>query len=73
MWNVNILRIDNISLGKPKSLQVEEDKALMDYIVSMLDRIMSLTRKYIGGGMGYPTGLSHSKVISSKLGGRGFV
>jgi hypothetical protein len=71
LWNVSNLWITAIILGKPKALQVEEHKALNEYIVSMIDRIMSLTKKDIGGGMGYPTGLSQSKVISSKPGGRG--
>jgi hypothetical protein len=58
-------------LGKPKALQVEEDKALTEYIVSVIDQTMSLNGKDIGGGIGYPMGLSQSKVISSKPGGRG--
>jgi hypothetical protein len=58
-------------LGKPKSLQVEEDKVLTEDIVSVMDQTMSLNGKYIGGGIGYPMRLSQSKVISSKLGGRG--
>jgi hypothetical protein len=58
-------------LGKPKSLQVEEDKELTKYTVSVMDQIMSLTGKDIGEGIGYPTRPSQLKVISSKLGGRG--
>jgi hypothetical protein len=58
-------------LGKPKSLHVKEDKSLTKDIVSMMDRTMSLNGKDIDGGIGYPMGLSQSKVISSKPGGRG--
>jgi hypothetical protein len=54
LWNVSILRITNISLGKPKSLQVEEDKALVEDIASVIYHIMSLIRKDIGKGIGYP-------------------
>jgi hypothetical protein len=43
------------SSGRPKSLQVEEDKVLTEVIVSVLCQIMSLPRKDIGGGIGYPT------------------
>jgi hypothetical protein len=57
-------------LGKPKSLQVEEDKALAEDIVSVIYQIMSLTGKDIGGGIGYPTRPSQSKGTSSGLGGR---
>jgi hypothetical protein len=32
-------------LGKPKALQVEEDKVLAEVIVSVIYQIMSLTRK----------------------------
>jgi hypothetical protein len=58
-------------LGKPKALQVEEDKALTEYIVFVIDWTISLNGKDIGGGIGYPKGLSQSKVISSKPGRRG--
>jgi hypothetical protein len=58
-------------LGKPKSLQVKEDKELTEYIASVIDQTMSLNGKDIEGGIGYPVGLSQPKVISSRLGGRG--
>ena len=48
---VNILRIGDKSLGKPKSFQVKEEKVLMEDTVSMMVQIMSLNGKYIGGGM----------------------
>jgi hypothetical protein len=51
MWNVSILRIVEIILGKPKSLQVEKDKVLVKVIVSVIYRIMSLTGKDIGGAL----------------------
>jgi hypothetical protein len=70
LWNVSILRITVTSLGKPKSLQVEEDKALAEDIASMIYHIMSLIGKDIGRGIGYPTRPSQSKGISSILGGR---
>jgi hypothetical protein len=41
-------------LGKPKALQVEEDKALAEDIVSVIYRIMSLTGKDIGRGHWIP-------------------
>jgi hypothetical protein len=59
------------NLGKTQISSSEEDKTLTEYIVFLMDRIMSLIGKDIGGGIEYPTGLSQSKVISSKLGGRG--
>jgi hypothetical protein len=43
---------------------------LTKYTVFVMVRIMSLTRKDIGGGMGYPIRLSQSKGTSSRLGGR---
>jgi hypothetical protein len=70
LWDVSILKITDTSLRKPKSLQVEEDTFLMEVIVSVIYQIMSLTGKYIGGGIGYPTRPSQSKGISSRLGGR---
>jgi hypothetical protein len=70
LWNANILQIINISLGKPKDHQVEEDKTLAEDIVSSIYQIMSLIGKYIGGGIGYPTIPSQSKGSSSRLGGR---
>jgi hypothetical protein len=57
-------------LGKPKALQVEEEKVLTEYIVSVMVRIMSLNGKDIGGGMGCPIRSSQSKGTSSGLGGR---
>jgi hypothetical protein len=57
-------------LGKPKALQLEEDKALAEDIVSMIYQIMSLTGKDIGGGIGYPIKPSQLKGISSRLEGR---
>jgi hypothetical protein len=57
-------------LGKPKALQVEEDKVLAEVIISMIYQIMSLTGKDIGGGIGYPTRPSQSKGTSSGLEGR---
>jgi hypothetical protein len=57
-------------LGKPKALQVEEEKLLTEYIVSMMVQIMSLTGKYIGGRMGCPIRSSQSKGTSPGLGGR---
>jgi hypothetical protein len=70
MWNSSILRRTDTRLGRPKSLQVEEDKVLTDVIVSVIYRIMSLPGKDIGGGIGYPTRPSQSKGTSSRLGGR---
>jgi hypothetical protein len=46
-------------LGKPKALQVEEEKVITEYIVSLMVRIMSLIGKDIGGG-GY--GMPHQVV-----------
>jgi hypothetical protein len=57
-------------LGKPKVIQVEEDKVLMEVNVSIIYGILSLRVKYIGGGIGYPTRPSQSKGTSSRLGGR---
>jgi hypothetical protein len=57
-------------LEKPKAYQVEEDKSLAEDIVSVIYRIMSLTKKDMGGGIGYPTIPSQLKGISSRLGGR---
>jgi hypothetical protein len=54
-------------LGKPKVLQVEEEKVLMDDIVSVMVQIMSLNGKDIGGGMGCPIRSSQSKGTSSRL------
>jgi hypothetical protein len=71
LWNLIILRIADIILGKRKALQVEEDKALTEYIVFVIAQKMSPNGKYICGGIGYPIGLSQSKGISSKPGGRG--
>jgi hypothetical protein len=59
-------------LGKPKALQVEEDKVLAKVTFSMIYRIMSLTLKGIGGGIGYPIKPSQSKGTSPRLGGRVF-
>jgi hypothetical protein len=59
-------------LGKPKSLQVEEEKAIKEYIVSVMVRIMSLNGKDIGGGMECPIRSSQSKGTSLGLGGRAF-
>jgi hypothetical protein len=39
-------------LGKPKALQVEEEKVIMEVAVFVMVQIMSLNGKYIGGGMG---------------------
>jgi hypothetical protein len=57
-------------LGKPKALQVKEEKVITEYIVSVMVRIMSLAGKYIGGGMGCPIRSSQMKGTSSGLGGR---
>jgi hypothetical protein len=57
-------------LGRPKALQVEEEKVLMEVIVSVIYRIMSLLGKDIGGGIGYPMRPSQSKGTSSRIGGR---
>jgi hypothetical protein len=54
-------------LGKPKVLQVEEEKVMMEDTVSVMVRIMSLNGKYIGGGMGCPIRSSQSKGISQNL------
>jgi hypothetical protein len=70
LWNVSILQISNIILGKPKAHQVEKDKALAEDIISAIYQIMSLTGKDIGGGIGYPTRPSQLKGTSSGLGGR---
>jgi hypothetical protein len=59
-------------LGKPKALQVKEEKVLTEYIVSVMVRIMSLNGKDIGGGMGCPIRSSQSKGASLGLGGRVF-
>jgi hypothetical protein len=45
-------------LGKPKALQVKEEKVLMEYIVSVMVRIMSLSGTNIGGG----NGMSHQVI-----------
>jgi hypothetical protein len=70
LWNVGILGRTDTSSGRPKSLQVKEEKVLTEGIVSVLYRIMSLPRNDIGGGIGYLTTLSQSKGISSRLGRR---
>jgi hypothetical protein len=57
-------------MGKPKALKVMEDKVLAEVIVSVIYRIMSLTLKEIGGGIGYPKIPSQSKGTSPGLGGR---
>jgi hypothetical protein len=57
-------------LGRPKALQVEEDKVLTKVIVSMIYQIMSLPRKDIGAGIGYPKRPSQSKETLSILGER---
>jgi hypothetical protein len=57
-------------LGRPKSLQVEEGKVLIEVIIFMLYQIMSLPGKDIGEGIGYPTRPSQSKGTSSRIGGR---
>jgi hypothetical protein len=59
-------------LGKPKDLQVEEEKVITEYIVYVMVWIMSLSGTYIGGGMGCPVRSSQSKGTSSKLGERVF-
>jgi hypothetical protein len=69
LWNVNILRIVDIILEKPKAFQVEEDKVLMKVIISVIYQTMSLTGKDIGGGIEYPTRPSQLKGISSRLRG----
>jgi hypothetical protein len=58
LWNVSILQIYDTSLGKLKALQVKDDKVITEYIFSMIDQIISLTGKYMGGGIGYPTRIS---------------
>jgi hypothetical protein len=58
-------------LGKPKTLQVEEDKELTEDIVYAMNQTMSLNGEDIGWWIGYPMGLSQSIVISSKPIGRG--
>jgi hypothetical protein len=65
--NASILRIDYISLGKPKSLQVEEDKSLAEDMVFVIYRIMSLTGKYIGGGIGSPQNSKGEELEKAKL------
>jgi hypothetical protein len=70
LWYVRILRIVDLSLGKPKALQVEEDKFLAEVIVSVIYQIMYLTRKDIGRGIGYPTRPSQSKGMSPGIEGR---
>jgi hypothetical protein len=57
-------------LGIPKALQVEEDKVLMEVIISALYQIMSLPGKDIVRGIGYLKRPSQSKGTSSRLGGR---
>jgi hypothetical protein len=69
---VNILQIDNKSLGKPKVFQVKEDKVLTEDTISVMVQIMSLNGKDIGGGMGCSIRSSQSKGTSSGLGGRAF-
>jgi hypothetical protein len=64
------MQIVDKSLGNPKALQVEEEKVLTEYIVSVMVRIMSLSGKDIGGGMGCPIRSSQSKGTSSGLRGR---
>jgi hypothetical protein len=59
-------------LGKPKDFQVEEEKVITEYMVSVMFQIMSLARKDIGGGMGFPIRSSQSKGTASGLGGRAF-
>jgi hypothetical protein len=39
-------------LGKPKALQVEEEKVIKEVTISVMVQIMSLNGKDIGGGMG---------------------
>jgi hypothetical protein len=57
-------------LGRPKYLQVEVGKVIMEVIVSVLYRIMYLPRKHIGRDIGYPIRPSQSKGTLSRLGGR---
>jgi hypothetical protein len=59
-------------LGKPRALQVEEEKVLTKDTVSVMVWIMYLNGKYIGGGMGCPIRSSQSKGTSSGLGRRAF-
>jgi len=51
-------------------MSFKDDKALTKYIFYVIDQIMSLTGKYIGAGIGYPTRPSQSKGTSLGPGGR---